>query len=220
MLCPHAGLPPSSPATAPMSLRPVLCLALGIFRCRVYSIEVEGEGPRFHTCTAPIQGSSLWSSFGCLGFWASSKGLCLCQPELPNPPPGALKYALFAFLLTMLLVSRKWSALVCSNQGLRWRGCNQERLNTGSGPVHCRVLRSEHTSAPPPLPLSCTCSWPVKEPHQDGLPLPLLILEAQCAQLGPQPRWAVVKTSHGSWYMHLERSLLQTYKNDVQISAT
>lgn len=43
MFWPHAGLPPSPPTTAPMSLRPILCLAVGIFRCHVYSIEVEGR---------------------------------------------------------------------------------------------------------------------------------------------------------------------------------
>lgn len=45
----------------PQSLRTIPCL-VGIICCDVCSIEVEGEGPRPHTCTVPIQGSSLWCS--------------------------------------------------------------------------------------------------------------------------------------------------------------
>lgn len=33
------------------------------------------------------------------------------------------------------------------------------------------------------------------------------------------PRWAVVRTSHGSLHMHLERSLLQAHKSDLQTAA-
>lgn len=139
MFCPHAGLPPSSPATTPMSLRPILCLAVGIFRCRVYSIETQIpylHRPHLRVFTLVF----VWVS----RFSGQFKRL------VPVPARAAQPHLL-------VLVSRKWSAEVCNSQGLRWRGCNQERLNAGSGPVHCRVLRSEQTSAPPPLSLHACC---------------------------------------------------------------
>lgn len=125
---------------------------------------------------------------------------CACASQsCPTPPPGALN-AVFAFSLARLLANHTWVSRALPSAAT---GVSSGGVVTKESRLECRVWACAEEDAGVSR-LLCSSFYPwrlqatsqkrgltskesglpdvdVGEPHQDGLPLPLLVLKALCA---------------------------------------